>query len=209
MPLASGFSTHLLFATRAAEVLREQIDVLKSEYSKVGDRLENEQNKLRGLQGDNESLKRKVSELDSRNSALAGNLQAKEREAANQMNEAEQRVEMVSCTIFDQFTGVTQQIPSTCIVSSSCSHPHFALSLQTMAELNKERSAREDATAAVIKLQSIIAIVREEMEEAQLAAEQVRPSNPGLQVVTYINQIELPVLISCCAPLAVADGAGE
>lgn len=39
-------------------------------------------------------------------------------------------------------------------------------------EADEERSGREDATAAVLKMQSIITAVRDEMVEAQLAADQ-------------------------------------
>jgi hypothetical protein len=46
---------------------------------------------------------------------------------------------------------------------------------QVKSEAEEERSGREDATAAVIKMQSIINAVREEMVEAQLAADQCVP----------------------------------
>ncbi len=39
-------------------------------------------------------------------------------------------------------------------------------------EADEERAGREDATAAVLKMQSIIQAVREEMVEAQLAADE-------------------------------------
>ena len=39
-------------------------------------------------------------------------------------------------------------------------------------EAEEERAGREDATAAVLKMQSIITAARDEMVEAQLAADE-------------------------------------
>ncbi len=49
--------------------------------------------------------------------------------------------------------------------------PH--LGLQAGQELQTEREAREDAAAAVAKLESVISVVRNEMMEAQEAANKV------------------------------------
>lgn len=44
--------------------------------------------------------------------------------------------------------------------------------VQVKGLADEERSGREDATSAVLKMQSIIQAVREEMVEAQLAADE-------------------------------------
>lgn len=41
---------------------------------------------------------------------------------------------------------------------------------------DEERAGREDATAAVVKLQNIIASVRDDMVEAQLASDEYVPT---------------------------------
>ena len=43
---------------------------------------------------------------------------------------------------------------------------------QVRSEADEERAGREDATAAVMKMQDILASVRDDMVEAQLASDQ-------------------------------------
>lgn len=44
--------------------------------------------------------------------------------------------------------------------------------LQVRSQADEERAGREDATAAVVKMQSLITAVREDMIEAQLASDE-------------------------------------
>lgn len=51
----------------------------------------------------------------------------------------------------------------------------FAFGLQSKADFEQEKSGREDAIAAVVKLQDVIEAVRGDLDEAQAAADRWLP----------------------------------
>jgi hypothetical protein len=60
-----------------------------------------------------------------------------------------------------------------------------------------ERSARQDATAAVAKLEGVIASVRQEMAEAQEAADQVGPPDWPLGTAFVLRQQGTATVSEC------------
>lgn len=80
-------------------------------------------------------------------------------------------------TIFhEEVTGrgiVTKQINFSLRLRNN---PHQCMmttcTLQVRSQADEERAGREDATAAVMKMQSLITAVREDMVEAQLASDE-------------------------------------
>jgi len=68
--------------------------------------------------------------------------------------------------------------------------------VQVRGEVQAERAGREDATAAVMKMKDIIGIVRDEMVEAQLAADQCA-SSPHRLAICNANALPVAAYLLC------------
>ena len=62
------------------------------------------------------------------------------------------------------------------IQASHCQPYVCRYAAQARMEVEAEKQGREDATAAVLKLQAVIGMVREEMEASQVAYARCEPS---------------------------------
>ncbi|PRW44327.1 flagellar attachment zone 1-like [Chlorella sorokiniana] len=138
----SGLSNKLAQESSEKAELQAAVEALRKQYTEVGDRLEQEQGLVLQLRKESGELRKAMSELETKNRTLAVNLQQREADF-------KQKVAAVELDL-----GKARQLDLG----------------KARQAAEAERAARQDAAAAVAKLEGVIQGVRAEMIQAQEAS---------------------------------------
>ncbi|GAB4814430.1 hypothetical protein N2152v2_001476 [Parachlorella kessleri] len=154
-------------AARAEAVsLRSELSAVQSDLSQVSNQLMQERSASEEMRDALSNIKQEYHRMEDRleqeqNTVL--NLRRESGEVRKMMNELETRNRLLTTNLQQSETSYQAKLQAA----------ENRLN-QAGQELQTEREAREDAAAAVAKLESVISVVRNEMMEAQEAANKVR-----------------------------------